>query len=238
MTLQLGISRRPEALLLDAGDTLIFFDGRAMADVLATEGIAVDAARLEAALHPAKQRYSGRLASGHSHMAGWELLMLDLMDIAGLPAEHARAALPAIKRAHFEFNFWRRVPAGLVEALTRARAAGIRLGVISNSEGKLRDVLERVALWPHFELALDSELEGVRKPDPEIFTRALVRMGVRAEAAVYAGDVPEVDVVGARGAGMAGVLVDAAGHFAESPEWPRVHSTAALIDALIALPPA
>jgi putative hydrolase of the HAD superfamily len=223
-------------LLLDAGDTLIFFDANAVAAVLAGEGIAVDPLRLDAALHPAKRRYPERLARGASHLDGWSLLILDLLELSGVAPEPARGALPALKRAHMEFNFWRRVPAGLIAGLERAKAAGLRLGVVSNSEGRLREVLDRVDLSPHFELMLDSQLEGVHKPNPEIFRRALARMGVAPEAALYAGDIPEVDVLGARGAGMAGVLIDAGGHYEAQPEWPRVPSVPALIDALIALP--
>jgi putative hydrolase of the HAD superfamily len=238
MTLHsLSLHHRPAALLLDAGDTLIFFDGQAVADVLRADGIAADPARIEAALHPAKRRYPLHLARGRSHLDGWSLLMQDVMEIAGVAADAALAALPSLRDAHREFNFWRRVPAGLPEALERARAAGLRLGVVSNSEGRLREVLERVGLYARFELVLDSQLEGVHKPDPEIFRRALARLGVGADTALYAGDIPEVDVLGARGAGMAGVLVDAAGHFADAPEWPRVASTTELIDHLLALPP-
>jgi putative hydrolase of the HAD superfamily len=233
----LSLTRRPAALLLDAGDTLIFFDGSAVASVLAAEGIAADVARLEAALHPAKRRYPERLARGGSHLDGWSLLMLDLLELSGVAPQTAQAALPALKRAHLDFNFWRRVPAGLIDALERAKAAGLRLGVVSNSEGRLREVLDRVGLSPHLELALDSQLEGVHKPDPEIFRRALARMGVAAEAALYAGDIPEVDVLGARGAGMAGVLIDAFGHYQDHPQWPRMPSVPALIDALLTLPP-
>jgi putative hydrolase of the HAD superfamily len=76
----------------------------------------------------------------------------------------------------------------------------------------------------------------VEKPDPEIFRRALERLGVPKQRAVYAGDVPEVDVSGARNAGMHGVLIDGPGHYAGEPQWPRAVSVQALIDELLALP--
>jgi FMN phosphatase YigB (HAD superfamily) len=63
----------------------------------------------------------------------------------------------------------------------------------------------------------------------------LTRLGLPAERAIYAGDIPEVDVLGARAAGMEGVVVDAFGHYAGG-EWPRVASVAELVDALLALP--
>ena len=44
----------------------------------------------------------------------------------------------------------------LPEALRRARAAGIRLGVVSNSEGRLVSVLQRVGLASHMEVMIDS----------------------------------------------------------------------------------
>jgi HAD superfamily hydrolase (TIGR01662 family) len=230
------LAARPAALLLDAGDTLIFFDAGAASAVLAAEGVALEPARLEAALHPAKRRYAAGLREGRSHEDGWSLLVLDMLTIAGLPEARARSLVKPLRRAHDELNLWRRVPSGLLEALARARAAGIRLGVVSNSEGRLRSVLEHVGLAVHFEVILDSALEGVHKPDPEIFRRALSRMGVAAERAVYAGDIPEVDVLGARGAGLHGVLVDAFGHFDDAPQWPRVPSVQALISELLALP--
>ena len=82
---------------------------------------------------------------------------------------------------------------------------------------------------------IDSHLEGVQKPNPEIFRRALTRLGVPPERAIYAGDIPEVDVLGARAAGMEGVVIDAFGHYAGT-DWPRVGSVAELIDHLLALP--
>jgi putative hydrolase of the HAD superfamily len=87
-----------------------------------------------------------------------------------------------------------------------------------------------------FEFVIDSHLEGVSKPNPEIFQRALTRLAVPASRAVYAGDLPEIDVVGARAAGMHGVLVDAFDHYADRPDLPRVRSVAQLIDELLALP--
>lgn len=230
------LHRRPQALLLDAGDTLIFFDASALAGVLFEHGFDASAARLQDALHPAKRRYQAHLARGNNHMDSWSLFMCDLLEIAGLERAAAERALPALRLAHAEHNFWRRVPEGLVAALARAKAGGIRLGVISNSEGKLLSILERVELTSHFETILDSQLEGVHKPDPEIFRRALARMDVTADRAIYAGDVPEVDVLGARAAGMHAVLIDEPGHFGDDTRWPRVSSVEQLVERLLALP--
>ena len=52
---------------------------------------------------------------------------------------------------------------------------------------------------------LISSVEGVSKPDPEIFRRAVERLHTTADRVVFVGDHPEVDVSGARGAGMKAV---------------------------------
>lgn len=240
MVLGLDLKQRPVALLLDAGDTLIFFDAAAVSLELARLGHHLPSERLEAVLHESKRRYQARLVSGGSHEDGWSLLMRSLLTLAGLSDETAAAVLPALRAAHDDFYFWRRVPPELPPALQRARAGGIALGVVSNSEGRLASVLDRVGLLTELPLVVDSHLEGVQKPDPEIFRRALVRLGPAFEATpervVYAGDIPEVDVFGARAAGMQGVLVDAFGLYEDRHDVPRVRSVAELCDALLSLP--
>jgi HAD superfamily hydrolase (TIGR01509 family) len=231
----LQLTARPDALLLDVGDTLLFFDGHAVSDALAAQGVALAAERIDGALHEAKQSYRRHVGQGRDHEGGWFGLMRDLLVLAGLSREQAEPLLPGLRRVHDELYFWRRVPPELPAALERARAGGLRLGVVSNSEGRLVSVLQRLGLFSQFELIIDSAIEGVQKPDPEIFRRALARLGVAAERALYAGDMPEVDVSGARAAGMQGVLVDPLGHYASEPEWPRVASVAVLIDELLGL---
>jgi putative hydrolase of the HAD superfamily len=138
-----------------------------------------------------------------------------------------------IRRAHDDLNFWRCVPEGLLDALDRVRAAGILIGVISNSEGRLQQALDHVGLSPRLHVALDSALEGVHKPDPEIFRRALARLGVAPERALFAGDIPDIDLGGAAAAGIPGVLIDPHDHFADQG-LPRASSVAELCDALLA----
>ena len=62
---------------------------------------------------------------------------------------------------------------------------------------------------------MDSHLEGVEKPDPEIFRRALERLRVEAQRAVYVGDIYSIDALGARAAGITPVIVDPTGTYRE-----------------------
>jgi putative hydrolase of the HAD superfamily len=87
--------------------------------------------------------------------------------------------------------------------LSSLRAGGFKLGLITNGSVRMQGrKLECLALEPAFDTVLISDAEGVSKPDPEIFRRALERLDTMADHAVFVGDHPEVDVSGARGAGM------------------------------------
>jgi putative hydrolase of the HAD superfamily len=227
---------RPLALLLDAGDTLLFVDHAAIAAALLAEGVAIEVALLERAMPAAKRAYQSAVALSQRHEDGWTILIQALLIDAGIDAARAGELLAPLRAVHDEFYFWRKQPPELAAALAKARSAGLRLAVISNSEGKIETMLARVGLRDAFEFVIDSHLEGVSKPNPEIFERALTRLAVPASRAVYAGDLPEIDVVGAQAAGMHGVLVDAFDQYADRPDLPRVRSVAQLIDELLALP--
>jgi putative hydrolase of the HAD superfamily len=65
--------------------------------------------------------------------------------------------------------------------------------------------LSCLGLMLAFDVVLISDAEGVSKPDPRIYHRALDRLGTEPGRAVFVGDHPEVDIAGARGAGMKAV---------------------------------
>jgi putative hydrolase of the HAD superfamily len=93
------------------------------------------------------------------------------------------------------------------------REAGLGAGVISNSNGSARRILQSLGLARYLDFVLDSAEVGVEKPDPRIFRLALERAGVRPPEAVYVGDLYSVDVLGARGVGMPAILLDPGGHW-------------------------
>ena len=89
------------------------------------------------------------------------------------------------------------------ETLSALRAAGRKLGLITNGSVRMQSAkLACLALSPLFDTILISDAEGISKPRREIFDRALERLNVSPAHAVFVGDHPEVDVAGARAAGM------------------------------------
>ncbi|HEY7282361.1 MAG TPA: HAD-IA family hydrolase [Actinomycetota bacterium] len=95
--------------------------------------------------------------------------------------------------------------------LEKLGGAGLALGLISNFEEWLEELLEHLDVARFFEVRVISGAEGLEKPDPAIFRLALDRMGVQAEDAAYVGDNVVYDVEPAQSLGMTGVLLDRRG---------------------------
>jgi putative hydrolase of the HAD superfamily len=92
---------------------------------------------------------------------------------------------------------------GEVAALiSELREHGLRLGVVSNCFAE--DVLAW-STWPladAFQCTVFSFAEGVAKPDPEIYLRAVHRLGVRPATAMFIGDGGDNELAGAEEAGL------------------------------------
>ena len=88
--------------------------------------------------------------------------------------------------------------------LDRLEAERRRLGVVSNSssEARVRRILDQAGIVRYFDRVVSSGTEGVRKPDPEIFRRAVARLDVAPHEALYVGNLPRTDALGARAAGL------------------------------------
>ncbi|HTT14246.1 MAG TPA: HAD family hydrolase [Thermoplasmata archaeon] len=97
--------------------------------------------------------------------------------------------------------------------LEELRDQGRRLGIVSNSssEARVRTILDGAGVLSFFERVVSSGSEGVAKPDPEIFRRALARMHVPAHRALYVGNLAFTDARAARAAGLHAVWLNRAG---------------------------
>ncbi len=96
--------------------------------------------------------------------------------------------------------------------LRRLRAAGVRVGAVSNSDGAYqRRKLATVGLADEFDAAVFSGELGVAKPDPAIFLAGAAALGTRPGRTVYVGDRWDVDAKGALAAGLIPVWLDRAG---------------------------
>jgi putative hydrolase of the HAD superfamily len=101
------------------------------------------------------------------------------------------------------------------DTLRAARARGLHVGVLSNWDDRLRELLDGLGLARHFDSMTISCEVGVEKPDAEIFLAALRAAAVTASEAVHIGDGYEEDQRGAEAVGMDAVLLDRRGRGAD-----------------------
>ena len=116
--------------------------------------------------------------------------------------------------------------------LTELKKRGLILGLISNIEQDIDETLNRLGLPSWLEIVVTSQDAGANKPQPEIFLEALKRAGVQPAEALYIGDQYQVDVVGASGAGMKGILLDRTDHYQEIKDCPRIRNLTEVLGLL------
>ncbi|EOO17599.1 HAD family hydrolase [Bacillus cereus] len=92
------------------------------------------------------------------------------------------------------------------ELLQQLKQRNIKIGIITNGFTKFQmSNLRALNIHTYTSTILVSEAEGIKKPHPEIFERALQKLNVKAEECIYVGDHPENDVIGAEQIGILGV---------------------------------
>lgn len=208
-------------VLFDAGDTLVSpreSFGAVYARVLGTLGVELPASDLERGLRACWAEINGELDPGVDRYAaerggehGYWLRFVEgtLARTPGAPGDRgfAECALAPLREAFRDPQTWTVFP-DVVPVLTELREAGARLAIVSNWDSGLPVLLDRLGLTPWFDAIVVSHLEGMEKPQPELFLRALARLSGTPGEALHVGDVPELDGAGAKAAGIASVIVD------------------------------
>lgn len=94
----------------------------------------------------------------------------------------------------------------LISMLEGLRKNSLLLGIITNGYGQFQMAnIKALGIEEYFQTILISEWAGVKKPDPQIFKRALDQLNVSANESVFVGDHPENDVRAAKNIGMKGI---------------------------------
>ncbi len=212
---------RYATVLLDVGGTLVGprkSFGEIYATVLAGRGFVHPAERFEEALRTEWNEISRMIPPGkdrYAHFPGGEsefwlrVVQGTLRRVTDepLPDDLPASVLDALRDTFRHREAWEAFD-DVVPTLEALPADGVSLGAVSNWDSRLPAVLERLELSAFFETVTVSSLEGVEKPDPMIFHRALESAGAQADLSIYVGDIPEIDLEGARAAGLRGVLID------------------------------
>lgn len=94
------------------------------------------------------------------------------------------------------------------KALEGCSALGLKLGVVSNFDSRLREILRVCGLLSHFSFLITSEEAGIAKPNPTIFEQALQKCGVPAASVAHIGDHYVNDYLASRSVGIHGFLLE------------------------------
>jgi HAD superfamily hydrolase (TIGR01509 family) len=224
-----------EAVLFDAGGTLVRLDFEWMSEMLHSIGIDISAERLRRAEVDGRRCYDasrGRRPAANEpppplgSSGDTRAYFGGMLEAAGVPKSATAELLTAFERRHAELGLWTRAMEGAREAIDGVAALGLRRAVVSNSDGRAEMHLTDCGVREGLEFVVDSHLVGVEKPDPAIVRIALDRLGVAAERALFVGDIRSVDQAVARAAGTAFVLVDPWGDYGDGV--PAIRSMDAL----------
>ena len=202
-----------ETVFLDAGGVLIHPNFDRVASTLGGHGVKTsgEALRLVEPLAKRDLEDPSFIRSSDDDSRGL-VYFATVLRRAGIEIDDpVRAALTELRAYHAANNLWETVPEDLIPFLGRLRARGLRCVVVSNANGTLHAHFDRLGLTPYFDAVFDSHVEKVEKPDPRFFEIALQRSGSRKETTVHVGDFYEIDVVGARRAGLQAILLDPTG---------------------------
>jgi putative hydrolase of the HAD superfamily len=211
--------RRIATVFLDAGGVLVHPNWVRVAAALAGHGVRIDADRLIAAEPHAKLEMDrgALMARTDDRQRGWIYFDAVLRHAGLAPNDATDRALAEVRAYHDVHNVWEYVADDVAPALAALRALDLRLVVVSNANGTLRALFDRVDLTRWFDVVLDSHEWGVEKPDPRLFHLALAESGADAATTVHVGDFFHIDVEGARAAGLAdAVLLDPADLYADA----------------------
>ncbi len=224
----------PSAVLLDAGGVFVLPDPTRVVAAFARAECDVD----PLVLAEAHYRAAARFTTDIDVEADWATAWLGYLQtyIEACDVERARRG-EAHQHLDSEFSeaaLWVEPIDGAKDGLQALADAGVRLGIVSNADGMMAQRLAafeicQVGPGPGvpIELVVDSGNVGVMKPDPRIFHAALELMGLEAESTWYVGDMPAIDVVGARRAGLRPFLMDPLGVHHEA-DYDRTTSLASL----------
>jgi putative hydrolase of the HAD superfamily len=227
-------SRPPvlEAVIFDAGGTLVRLDFEWMAAALAQSGIGTDVATLRRVEVEGRRRYDASAgAPGDGGPLGGRgdvrAYFGGMLMAAGVPPHHVEPTLTRFLAHESASGLWSRPMEGARAAIDAIGRMGLKRAVVSNSDGRAERHLENAGVRDGIEFVVDSHRVGVEKPDPRIFGIALERLGTAAERALYVGDIRSVDETGARAAGLHFVLIDPWGDYA-APGGPAIRTIAEL----------
>ncbi|MCL2756860.1 MAG: HAD family hydrolase [Coriobacteriia bacterium] len=213
----------------DTGITTVFFDvghtlltpavseGKVFSEEALRHGVQLDAALVDENISRMYELYEQLYEQDESFWADeeravviWHKMYEFLCELTGVDTSKHKEIAMSVHRRYFTAESWKTFD-DVIPALKRLKQQGIRMGLISNWDSTLGDIIEGLGLASYFEIVLSSTVVKLHKPMPEIFKYALEQMGVAPAEALHVGDHLIADVQGAHAVGIMPVLIDRQG---------------------------
>ncbi len=201
------------AILFDVGNTLHHLDHAWIAGCVSAHGHLVTAHDVAVAEYHGKAMVDARFraATAEDDASRARSYIAVILDALAVPTAAQAPVTAALHAENARASLWRVLREDTAVVLAALRGRGLRLAVVSNADGRVAASLARDGLDCHFDAIIDSHVVGIEKPDPRIFRLALDATGAAAHEALFVGDIYEIDVRGARNAGIEPVLIDPLG---------------------------
>jgi putative hydrolase of the HAD superfamily len=198
------------AVTFDYGQTLAELDVDFLSRRVAERGGDAAPARLTEAMAAGWRAYDDAKREGRQGKDGWAAFMRTLLSCAGAAEGGALESLvDFLWQQQPEHNLWRKPIPGMFELCADLAHRGVPVGIVSNSEGHLADLVDELGISNLFRVVADSGQLGFEKPDARIFMLAAERLGVSTTEIVHVGDAWEADVQGALGVSARAVWITA-----------------------------
>ena len=213
---------KPRVVFFDVGNTLLFPNrARILAPLPERHHPTLD--QWQNLERRTKREFDKLVLEGEVDHGFWWNFYSYLLEEASVSDDNLRSTL--VKNTQNSAN-WNQIRHGTRESLDRISRNSC-ISVISNSDGRIVEVLGRCQIADRFQSVTDSGIIGYEKPHPAIFEAALRTTQAHPEESLYVRDVYSVDYLGARNIGMQAVLFDVAGAYRDQG-FPRVESLEAL----------
>ena len=194
------------AVGFDFGQTLGTLDHEFMAKRLRELDAVLDPVAAARSAEHAWEVYGANKSKGHA--TAWRAMIEEQLLGGGIPAQRRSELAEWLWQQQPLQNLWRRPIPGMIELVRELRGQGVPVGIISNSEGRLAELVAELGWARDFDVVVDSGRLGIDKPDPRIFQHACAALGVEPSALLHVGDAWEADVQGALNAGASAVWFD------------------------------
>jgi putative hydrolase of the HAD superfamily len=112
----------------------------------------------------------------------------------------------------------------VITTLKTLKKQDLKLGLLTNLQTEVGSMCRELGIAEYLDFTVTSGEAGADKPQPPIFLKALELAQVTAAEAIHVGDQYQNDVLGARGVGIAPILLDRADYYAEIKDCPRIKS--------------